>query len=241
MKNGQNSTRYSGVSRYRLCYNVENRHTEVKGMANKKKIPNATMKRLPLYYRYFKQEEHNGNDRVSSREISEALDIDSATIRRDFSYFGELGRKGYGYNIGSLLKFFMEHIQGNDVKNVILAGAGNLGSALLNYKFANIHDKMNVVGAFDSNESLVGKTINDIEIFHVNEMEQIINQENVEVAIMTVPMEAGQETAERLEAAGIKGILNFTPIRLNVSPDVTVHSIDLGVELQALFFQMKIK
>lgn len=210
-------------------------------MVNKKKIPNATMKRLPLYYRYFKQEEHNGNDRVSSRQISEALDIDSATIRRDFSYFGELGRKGYGYNVSSLLKFFLEHIQGNDVKNVILAGAGNLGSALLNYKFANIHDKMNVVGAFDNNKALIGKKINGIEIYSVDDLERIIEIENVEVAIMTVPMEAGQETADRLIEAGIKGILNFTPIRLNTTPDVTVHSIDLGVELQALFFQMKIR
>src|SRR5699024_886370 len=210
-------------------------------MSNKKKIPNATMKRLPLYYRYFKQEENNGNDRVSSKEISEALDIDSATIRRDFSYFGELGRKGYGYNVGSLLKFFLEHIQGSNVKNVILVGAGNLGSALLNYKFANIHDKMNVVGAFDSNESLIGNAINGINIFHTDDLETIIQQENVEVAIMTVPMEAGQKSAERLEKAGIKGILNFTPIRLSTGPDVTVHRIDLGVELQALFFQMKNK
>lgn len=210
-------------------------------MSNKKKIPNATMKRLPLYYRYFKNEENNGNDRVSSREISEALDIDSATIRRDFSYFGELGRKGYGYNVGSLLKFFLEHIQGNDVKNVILLGAGNLGSALLNYKFSNIHDKMNVVGAFDNNESLIGKTINGTEIFHINDLETIITREEIEVAIMTVPIEAGQESAERLENAGIKGILNFTPIRLNTHTNVSVHNIDLGVELQALFFQMKNK
>src|SRR5699024_11139990 len=80
-----------------------------------------------------------------------------------------------------------------------------------------------------------------IEIYSVDDLERIIEIENVEVAIMTVPMEAGQETADRLIEAGIKGILNFTPIRLNTTPDVTVHSIDLGVELQALFFQMKIK
>lgn len=210
-------------------------------MSNKRKIPNATMKRLPLYYRYFKQEEVNGNDRVSSQKISEALDIDSATIRRDFSYFGELGRKGYGYNVGSLLRFFMEDIQGNDVKNVILLGAGNLGSALLNYKFSNIHDKMNIVGAFDNKESLIGETINETEIFHVNDLEEIITNKEVEVAIMTVPIDVGQATADRLEEAGIKGILNFTPIRLTTSENISVHNIDLGVELQALFFQMKNK
>src|SRR5699024_1304964 len=130
---------------------------------------------------------------------------------------------------------------GNDVKNVILAGAGHLGSALLNYKFANIHDKLNVVGAFDNNKSLIGKKINGIEIYIVDDLDRIIEKEHVEVAIMTVTMEAGLETADRLIEAGIKGILNFTTIRLNTTPDVTVHSIDLGVELQALFFQMKIR
>jgi redox-sensing transcriptional repressor len=206
---------------------------------SKKKIPNATMKRLPLYYRYFSQAEENGTDRVSSREISEALDIDSATIRRDFSYFGELGRKGYGYNVKSLLKFFMEHIQGTDKKNVIIIGAGNLGSALMNYKFTNLNDKMNIVGAFDHNSHLVGKAVNDVQIYHTDELEAMVTQEKIEVAILTLPASVSQEMAERLVAAGVKGILNFTPMRLDLPKDIYVHNIDLGVELQALFFYMK--
>lgn len=197
------------------------------------------MKRLPLYYRYFSQAEENGTDRVSSREISEALDIDSATIRRDFSYFGELGRKGYGYNVKSLLKFFMEHIQGTDKKNVIIIGAGNLGSALMNYKFTNLNDKMNIVGAFDHNSHLVGKAVNDVQIYHTDELEAMVTQEKIEVAILTLPASVSQEMAERLVAAGVKGILNFTPMRLDLPKDIYVHNIDLGVELQALFFYMK--
>ena len=205
----------------------------------KKKIPNATMKRLPLYYRYFKQAEEAATDRVSSREISEALDIDSATIRRDFSYFGELGRKGYGYNVKSLLNFFMEHIQGNDKKNIVLVGVGNLGSALLNYKFNNLSDKMNVVAGLDNNDDLVGTKINDVTIHHSDDLESIIENGNVEVAILTLPVSASQEMAERLVDAGIKGILNFTPTRLDLDKKIYVHNIDLGVELQALFFYMK--
>ena len=208
-------------------------------MNNKKKIPNATMKRLPLYYRYFKEAEKSGTDRVSSREISEALDIDSATIRRDFSYFGELGRKGYGYNVKSLLKFFMEHINGNENRNVAIIGAGNLGSALLNYKFSNINDRMNVVAAFDRNASMIGTKINETEIFHSDDLEQLIPEHDIDVAILTLPAESGQEMAERLVEAGVKGILNFTPIRLDLSDDIYVHNIDLSVELQALFFYMK--
>ncbi|WP_092986285.1 redox-sensing transcriptional repressor Rex [Lacicoccus qingdaonensis] len=205
----------------------------------KKKIPNATMKRLPLYYRYFKQAEEAATDRVSSKEISEALDIDSATIRRDFSYFGELGRKGYGYNVKSLLNFFMEHIQGNDKKNIVLVGVGNLGSALLNYKFNNLSDKMNVVAGLDNNDDLVGTKINDVTIHHSDDLESIIENGNVEVAILTLPVSASQEMAERLVDAGIKGILNFTPTRLDLDKKIYVHNIDLGVELQALFFYMK--
>ncbi|MFB9860907.1 redox-sensing transcriptional repressor Rex [Salinicoccus siamensis] len=208
-------------------------------MNNKKKIPNATMKRLPLYYRFFKNSEKSGVDRVSSREISEALDIDSATIRRDFSYFGELGRKGYGYNVKSLLKFFMEHIQGNQKRNVAIIGAGNLGSALLNYKFSNINDRMNIVAAFDNNSSIVGTTINDTTVHHSDEIEKMAEDHGIDVAILTLPAEVSQEMAERLEAAGIKGILNFTPMRLDVSDGIYVHNIDLSVELQALFFYMK--
>lgn len=208
-------------------------------MNTKKRIPNATMKRLPLYYRYFKQAEEAAVDRVSSREISEALDIDSATIRRDFSYFGELGRKGYGYNVKSLLNFFMEHIQGTDKKNIVLVGVGNLGSALLNYKFNNLSDKMNVVAGLDNNEELIGNKINDVMIHHERELEDIIKTEKVEVAILTLPVSASQEMAERLVDAGVKGILNFTPTRLDLDKNIYVHNIDLGVELQALFFYMK--
>lgn len=208
-------------------------------MNNKKKIPNATMKRLPLYYRFFKNSEKSGIDRVSSREISEALDIDSATIRRDFSYFGELGRKGYGYNVKSLLKFFMEHIHGNQKRNVAIIGAGNLGSALLNYKFSNINDRMNIVAAFDNNSNIVGTTINDTKVHHSDEIEKMAKDHGIDVAILTLPAEFSQEMAERLEAAGIKGILNFTPMRLDVSDGIYVHNIDLSVELQALFFYMK--
>src|SRR5699024_6600399 len=224
-----------------LRYNItiEAKRRGVGHLNNKKKIPNATMKRLPLYYRYFKEAEKSGTDRVSSKEISDALDIDSATIRRDFSYFGELGRKGYGYNVKSLLKFFMEHIHGNETRNVAIIGAGNLGSALLNYKFSNINDRMNVVAAFDRNAGIIGTKINDTEVFDSDDLEKIIPEKCIDVSIHTLAAEAGQKMAERLEAAGIKRILNYTPIRLDVSDEIYVHNIDLSVELQALFFYMK--
>ncbi len=210
-------------------------------MLKKRKIPNATLDRLPLYFKFFKQSEENGVDRVSSREISEALDIDSATIRRDFSYFGELGRKGYGYNVRALVKFFSEQVQGNSIKNVILIGTGNLGSALLNYNFTKIHDKINIAVAFDIDEEIVGSTINGVEVIDISELESVIKEINAEIAILTVPGQVGVELSHDLESYGIKGILNFTPEKLAVSEKVTVHNIDLSVEMQALLFYMKHK
>ena len=210
-------------------------------MLKKRKIPNATIDRLPLYFKFFKQRVEFGVDRVSSREISEALDIDSATIRRDFSYFGELGRKGYGYNVRALVKFFSEQVQGNGIKNVILIGTGNLGSALLNYNFTKIHDKINIAVAFDIDEEIVGSTINGVEVIDVSELESVIKEINAEIAILTVPGQVGVELSHDLESYGIKGILNFTPEKLAVSEKVTVHNIDLSVEMQALLFYMKHK
>lgn len=208
-------------------------------MLKKQKIPNATLDRLPLYFKYFKQSEDNGIDRVSSREISEALDIDSATIRRDFSYFGELGRKGYGYNVHALVKFFSEQVQGTGMKNVILIGVGNLGSALLNYNFTKIHDKIKIAVAFDIDQDIIGQTINGVEVKDICELESVVQDIQAEVAILTVPGQVGVNLSSKLEALGIKGILNFTPEKLAVSNEVTVHNIDLSVEMQALLFYMK--
>src|SRR5699024_4157001 len=133
----------------------------------------------------------------------------------------------------------MEHIHGNETRNVAIIGAGNLGSSLVDYQFTNINDRMNVVAAFDRNASIIGTKINDTEVFDSDDLEKIIPEQGIGVAILTLPAEAGREMAERLEAAGIKGILNVTPIRLEVSDGIYVHNIDLSVELQALFFYMK--
>src|SRR5699024_9021922 len=138
-----------------------------------------------------------------------------------------------------LLNFFMEHIQGPDKKNIVLVGVGNLGSALLNYKFNNLSDKMNVVAGLDNNEELIGTKINDVTIHHSDELESIIKKGNVEVVILSLPVLVSQKMAERLVDASIKGILNFTPTRLDLNKKIYVHNIDLCVELQALFFYMK--
>ncbi|GLY12445.1 redox-sensing transcriptional repressor Rex [Bacillus badius] len=202
------------------------------------KIPQATAKRLPLYYRFIQNLHSSGKQRVSSAELSEAVKVDSATIRRDFSYFGALGKKGYGYNVSYLLSFFRKTLDQDEITNVALIGVGNLGTAFLNYNFMkNNNTKIQI--AFDVDEEKVGTVIGDVPIYHLDELEERLDLKEVPVAILTVPSSAAQGITDRLAEAQIKGILNFTPARLNVPPTIRVHHIDLAVELQSLVYFLK--
>lgn len=202
------------------------------------KIPQATAKRLPLYYRFLKNLHSSGKQRVSSAELSEAVKVDSATIRRDFSYFGALGKKGYGYNVNYLLSFFSKTLDQDELTKVALIGVGNLGTAFLNYNFLkNNNTKIEI--AFDVDEGKVGTTIGEVKVFHMEDLEEKIVQAGVQVAILTVPAPVAQSITDKLVDANVKGILNFTPARLNVPSFIRVHHIDLAVELQSLIYFLK--
>ncbi|WP_018663929.1 redox-sensing transcriptional repressor Rex [Heyndrickxia acidiproducens] len=199
------------------------------------KIPQATAKRLPLYYRYLRNLYTLGKQRVSSAELSEAVKVDSATIRRDFSYFGALGKKGYGYNVKYLLSFFSKTLNQDEMTGVALIGVGNLGTALLNYNFSK-NNSAKIVMAFDSDDSKVGKRVGDVPVFSMGELKSRLCQEDITVVILTVPSTAAQVVTDQLADTNVKGILNFTPARLNVPANIRVHHIDLAVELQALIY-----
>ncbi|MBU7821881.1 redox-sensing transcriptional repressor Rex [Staphylococcus aureus] len=207
-------------------------------MSDQVKIPRATLKRLPLYYRFVSSLKSKGIDRVNSKAISDALQIDSATIRRDFSYFGELGKKGYGYNIDSLLDFFKSELSESDMIKIAIVGVGNLGKALLIYNFS-IHDDMTITEAFDVKEDVIGQKIGNVIVKDNDELITTLKKEEIDVVILTTPERVAQKVADELVQAGVKGILNFTPGRINTPSDVQVHQIDLGIELQSLLFFMK--
>ncbi|HGZ8486542.1 TPA: redox-sensing transcriptional repressor Rex [Staphylococcus aureus] len=207
-------------------------------MSDQVKIPRATLKRLPLYYRFVSSLKSKGIDRVNSKAISDALQIDSATIRRDFSYFGELGKKGYGYNIDSLLDFFKSELSESDMIKIAIVGVGNLGKSLLTYNFS-IHDDMTITEAFDVKEDVIGQKIGNVIVKDNDELVTTLKKEEIDVVILTTPERVAQKVADELVQAGVKGILNFTPGRINTPSDVQVHQIDLGIELQSLLFFMK--
>jgi redox-sensing transcriptional repressor len=202
------------------------------------KIPQATAKRLPLYYRFLNALHSSGKQRVSSAELSEAVKVDSATIRRDFSYFGALGKKGYGYNVNYLLSFFRKTLDQDELTRVALIGVGNLGTAFLNYNFLK-NNNTKIDCGFDVDPEKVGTKIGDVTVFHMDDVEKVLLERNITVAILTVPAPVAQPITDNLVKANVKGILNFTPARLNVPSSIRVHHIDLAVELQSLVYFLK--
>ena len=200
------------------------------------KIPQATAKRLPLYYRFLNNLNIQGKSRVSSKELSDAVKVDSATIRRDFSYFGALGKKGYGYNVEYLLGFFRKTLDQDEVTDVALIGVGNLGTAFLHYNFMK-NNNIRIRMGFDADPEKVKQDIAGVPVYHIDDLEEKLD--DVRVAILTVPATEADEITEKLVNKGISGILNFTPARITVPDHIRVHHIDLAVELQALVYFLK--
>lgn len=203
-------------------------------------IPRATAKRLSLYYRIFKRFNAEKIEKANSKQIAEAIGIDSATVRRDFSYFGELGRRGFGYDVKKLMNFFADLLNDNAITNVMIVGVGNMGRALLHYRFHE-RNKMKVVMAFDIDDHPeVGSTTSDgIPIYGISQIKEKIQSRNVQTAILTVPSVKAQEVASILVQAGVKGILCFSPVNLSLPKDVVVQYVDLTSELQTLLYFMR--
>ena len=204
-------------------------------MNNKFRIPKATARRLPLYYRYLLILNDEGKDKVSSTELAEAVQVDSASIRRDFSYFGALGKRGYGYDVKNLLSFFKKILNQDTLTNVALVGVGNLGHALLNYNFKRSNN-IRISCAFDINPEITGKITQGVPVYSMDEMKQQIADQQIRIAILTVPQATAQNTADEMIEAGIKGIMNFTPIRLSAPNGVRIQNVDLATELQTLIY-----
>ncbi|AKP63840.1 MULTISPECIES: redox-sensing transcriptional repressor Rex [Levilactobacillus] len=199
------------------------------------KIPRATAKRLPIYYRYLNILLDADKTRVSSTELSEAVKVDSATIRRDFSYFGALGKRGYGYDVESLIKFFKKILNQDRLTNVALIGVGNLGHALLNFNFHQ-DGNVRISAAFDVSQDMANTIQSGVPIYPMTDLRTQLEEQQIQIAILTVPSDVAQSVTEEVVAGGVKGILNFTPLRITVPKDVRVQNVDLTNELQTLIY-----
>ncbi|MCL5674865.1 MAG: redox-sensing transcriptional repressor Rex [Candidatus Omnitrophica bacterium] len=212
----------------------QNNNTIVK----KKKIPFETIKRLSLYLRTLKNQKQTGKENVLSSEITKYLNITPEQFRKDLSYFGSLGKKGVGYNI-NLLIGNLETILGiYEEPKIALVGVGKLGSALLGYPgFLNFNLK--VYCAFDTDLGKIGKVWEGVKIEDISKIDTIIPEQNIKIAIITVPADFAQGIAEKLVNSGIKGILNFAPVNLNLPKDILVRNVDMASELMTLTYIVK--
>lgn len=199
-------------------------------------IPNATAQRLPIYYRSLKKLNESSVERVKSKELSQMTQIPSATIRRDFSHFGELGRSGYGYEVTYVTEVFRELLNVNNIINVVLVGAGNLGKAILRNNFKK-EKNITIKGAFDIESSYFGKEISGVPILPMEQMKNFIIKEQIRTAICAVPSEVSQKVVEQLIDAGITSILNFAPGRIKVPDNIQMKYIDFSSEIFTMVYQ----
>jgi len=204
----------------------------------RKQVSSETIRRLAVYLRYLELLYEKGVRIISSANITDALNIPSTQFRKDLSFFGEFGKRGVGYDIGKLIKV-IKGIIGIDKKvKVIIIGAGKLGSALIEYPgFSDMN--IEVVGAFDNNPKKVGKKIGNILIRDISEIEEFIKSEKIEIALICVPKEQAQSVCNVLIKAGIKGILNFAPVRLITTGCVFVSNFDMSSEICNLMYSFK--
>jgi redox-sensing transcriptional repressor len=204
---------------------------------NAEKIPDIIIGRLPIYLRALQRMADAGKQSTSSQELGEVIGISAAQIRKDISQFGEFGKQGTGYSIPFLIERLRGILKVDRVWDVIIVGMGDMGHALARYN-GFIDRGFHVSMLFDNDPQKIGQRVVDFEILNTDVMVEKIKQYKIRVAMITVPATAAQEIADQLVKAGVKAILNYAPISLNVPADVKVQYIDPATHLQRMTFYL---
>ena len=196
-------------------------------------IPKKAIYRLSIYHRCLQKLSANGQETVSSETLAKAAGVKPAQLRKDLGYIGQFGTRGLGYPVELLIATIREALGREQLQPVILVGAGNLGSALLRYQGFQ-KEGFEVVAAFDAKPDEARARNLKIPVHNASELDSFIAERDVKIAILCVPVGSAQEVVNRLVASGIQGILNFSPIMLEVPVEVTVNNVDLALELEHL-------
>lgn len=201
----------------------------------RKEISQAVISRLPRYYRFLGELRDEGVERISSQELSQKMQVTASQIRQDLNHFGGFGQQGYGYNV-EYLYIGIAKILGLDKEHhLILIGAGNLGQALLNYhNFAR--RGFIFKGIFDQNPNLHGMKLRDLEVRPMEEISSFIKENNIDIAVLTIPKNGAIRVAEKLVECNIKAIWNFAHVDLNVPESVQVENVHLSDSLMKLSY-----
>ena len=202
-----------------------------------KNISQAVISRLPRYLRYLGELKDSNVERISSQELSELMKVTASQIRQDFNNFGGFGQQGYGYKVSYLYDEIAKILGINKTHHLIIVGAGNLGQALANYmnfERRGFHFK----GIFDSNEALHGKKIRDMYVQPMNEMEAFVKENDIDIAVLTIPKTGAVKVAEQLVKCGVKAFWNFAHVDLNVPDDIVVENVHLSDSLMRLSYNI---
>lgn len=202
-----------------------------------KEISQAVISRLPRYFRYLGELKDEGVERISSQELSELMKVTASQIRQDFNNFGGFGQQGYGYNVEYLYREIGKILGLDEKHNFIIIGAGNLGQALGNY--LNFERRGFIFrGMFDKNPALVGKDVRGVKVMPMEEMECFVKENDIDIAVLTIPKSGAEEVAERLVANGIRAIWNFAHVDLNVPEGIQVENVHLSDSLMKLSYNI---
>lgn len=201
-------------------------------------IPDIVVSRLPVYVQRLNYLLREGKEVVSSQEFAEMLGTTATEIRKDLSFFGNFGKQGSGYNVIRLHESLKEILHLNKIWKVAVFGMGNLGQALLRYQgFAR--KGFEIVLAFDISEALIGKEISGMVIRNEANLEKVLEDADVQIAILTVPSSEAQRLADRLVFCGIKAILSYAPITLKLPEHVHIAYADPVLQLQKMTFYLE--
>jgi redox-sensing transcriptional repressor len=198
-------------------------------------IPEATVGRLPIYLRALVEMAASGSTTVSSGGLAAAAGVNSAKVRKDLSYLGSYGTRGVGYDVAYLIHQVRRELGLTQHWPVVIAGAGNLGLALANYRGFGERG-FRVVALVDVAADKIGRPVGSISTEHLDDLEVIVRRDEVAIGIICTPAGAAQTVADRMVAAGIRSILNFAPAVISVPDDVSLRKVDLSIELQILAY-----
>ena len=208
-------------------------------MTPRVKIPKPTVKRLSLYLRELELLAERDQQTISSKQLGQALGLTDAQVRKDLAYFGQFGYPGIGYRIAELVAQ-LKRILGTDRSwNAAVVGAGNIGRAVMPYgRFAR--KGFDIVAIFDADSSVVGTEVANHRVRPMKDLPKLVREREIKIGIVAVPAPGAQEVADRLIEAGVMGILNFAPVRLDVHDAVSVVSVDFSLSLEQLAFQISL-
>ncbi len=200
-------------------------------------ISKATIDRLPLYFRTLRLAQDEGIDIISSDELGRRLSITPEQIRKDLASFGQFGKKGVGYYVNELKRNVGEILGLDNHWNIAVIGIGHLGAALANYQnFVTLG--FNLVALFDQDPNVIGATVNHVKVEDIAHMDRIVRERNIQIGIIAVPAAFAQGVADKLVEAGVRGIWNFAPIKMQVPDTIHIVNEDLSVGLSSLSYHI---